>query len=122
MKQIAWLLGVFLCFVTLAQAQGSEETVELDGVICRSACVSQVNNVNTCDASCLKDKSSKAVFVDDQGNVTPIAESSQKMSESYVGGHVTMKAAPTEEQGEKTLRIYSLTQTNPETPKTRSPI
>jgi len=113
MKRIAWLFLGFLCSVTLLHAQSSEKTLELRGMICRSACVSQVNNVNTCDASCLKDKSSKAVFVDDQGNVTPIAESSQKMSQSYIGGIVTMKAAPTEEQGEETLRIYSLTEENP---------
>lgn len=93
MKRIAWLFLAALCAVTLAQAQSSEKAMEMHGTICRASCVTQVNNVATCDRTCT-DKSGDAVFVDDQGNLHTIAADSQDMCQSHMAKHVTMMAVP----------------------------
>jgi hypothetical protein len=113
MRRIAWLFLVVLGSVILVQAQNSTHTMELSGTVCRSTCVTKVNNVSTCDSSCT-DKSGAAVLVDDQGNVRQVAN--QNMCTSHMGKHVKMTAVPmemavpTESEREQTLRIMTLTE------------
>lgn len=90
------------------QAQDSSSKVEMRGTICRSSCVTVVNNLSTCDKSCT-DRSSAAVLVDDQGNVRQIAN--QDMCMSYMGKHVKMTAVPvipSEKERESAIRIMRL--------------
>jgi len=78
------------------------------GTICRSSCVTVVDNLSTCDKSCT-DKNSAAVLVDDQGNVQQIAN--QDMCMSHMGKHVKMTAVPTlptEKEREGAYRIMQL--------------
>jgi len=110
MKRITWLFVAVLCSVTFVQAQSAGKAMELHGMICRSACVTQQNDLATCDTGCT-DNTSAAVFVGDDGKVSQIAESSQPMCSSHIGKHVTMMAIPmipTESQREQTLRIRDL--------------
>jgi bisphosphoglycerate-independent phosphoglycerate mutase (AlkP superfamily) len=79
----------------------------MHGTICRSSCVSQVNNVATCDPACT-DNTGDAVLVDDQGNVQKIAQESQSMCPSHMGKHVTMMAFPSAQGREQALRIQEL--------------
>ena len=71
MKKIAWLFLVVLGSMTLMHAQSSK-TMTMSGTICRSSCVVQQANRNTCDTTCT-DKPGDAVFVDDKGDVHQIA-------------------------------------------------
>jgi hypothetical protein len=107
MKRIAWLFVAALCSVTLVQAQSSGKAMKMHGTICRSSCVSQVNNVATCDPTCT-DKTSDAVFIGDDGKVSQIAEESQNMCQSHMGKHVTMMAFPSEQGREQIFRIQEL--------------
>jgi hypothetical protein len=107
MKRIAWLFVVALCSVTFVHAQSSGKAKECHGTVCRSTCVSQLNNVATCDPECTV-KTGDLVFVDDNGTLTPIAQESQNMCESHVGKHVTMMAVPTEQGREQIYRIQEI--------------
>jgi hypothetical protein len=108
MKKIAWLFLVVLGSLTLMQAQSSSTTM-MSGTICRSTCVVQQDNRNTCDTTCT-DKQGAAVLVDDQGTVHQIAEESQPMCESHMNKHVKakMQAIPTEQNREQEYRIMQL--------------
>jgi hypothetical protein len=110
MKRIGWMFLVVLGCVSLMQAQNSSKKMQLSGTICHSSCVTRVDNVATCDTSCL-DKSGAAVLVDDQGQVQQIAN--QDMCTSHMGKHVKMTAVPaipSEKERENTLRIMQLTE------------
>jgi hypothetical protein len=110
MKKIAWLFLVVLGSMTLMHAQSSNTTT-MDGTVCRSSCVVQVENRNTCDTTCT-DKQGAAVLVDDQGNIHQIAQQSQPMCESHMNKHVKakMQSVPTEQQREQELRIMELSE------------
>jgi hypothetical protein len=113
MKPIAWLFLAVLCSVTLVQAQSSGGTMELSGTICQSTCVTQVNNVPTCDKTCT-DKSGEPVLVGDNGHVMKIAKQDQPMCNSHMGKHVKMKArmaTPTESEREQDIRIMQMAET-----------
>ena len=94
MKRIAWLFVAALCSVTLVQAQSSGKAMEMQGTICRSACVTSTpDNVATCNRDCTV-TTGDAVFIGDNGTVAQIAQESQDMCQSHMGKHVTMKAKP----------------------------
>ncbi len=101
MKRIVWLFLVALGCVTLARAQSTTNPMELSGTVCEETCVSNVNNLATCDKSCT-DKSGDAVLVDDQGNIMKIAN--QNICKSHMGKHVKVEAVPTEKEREQTLQ------------------
>ena len=54
------------------QAQDKNKGTEMTGWICNSKCVTQKADQAACDQSCT-DKSGEAVFIDDQGKITKIA-------------------------------------------------
>jgi len=105
MKPRFWLFLVFLCSAVLLQAQSSGNRKEMNGMACYSRCVTQVDNKATCDPQCT-DMSGDTVFVDDQGNVMKVAN--PDMVKGKMGKHMKVMAAPTEEQREREIRIYSL--------------
>jgi len=114
MKRIGLLFLFILGFATLMLAQDSampaqhsNKKMEMSGTICRSSCVTVVDNLSTCDKSCT-DKSGDAVLVDDQGQVQKIAN--QDMCMPHMGKHVKMMVTPTESERENTLRIMQLTE------------
>jgi hypothetical protein len=101
-------------------AQSSTKPMKLSGTVCNSSCVTQLNNLATCDKECT-DKSGPGVLVDDKGNVMKIAN--QEMCRPHMGKHVKMTAmamdqppaaaAPTEAQREQTLRIMEIEEQAP---------
>jgi hypothetical protein len=107
MKRLAWLFLVVLGSALLVQAQSSTKSMEMNGTICRSACVTQQDNLATCNKDCT-DTNSEAVLVDDQGIVHPIAQESQNMCHTMMGKHVKMTAVPTEGERERELRILDI--------------
>jgi hypothetical protein len=76
MRRIAGLLALVLgaTMLSYGQDKGQDKSKgsEMTGWICSSKCVKQNAGVAACDANCT-DKSGDAVFVDDQGKVTKIA-------------------------------------------------
>ena len=109
MKKIAWLFLVVLGSMTLMHAQSSGKTMSMSGTICRSSCVVQVQNRNTCDTTCT-DKQGDAVLVDDKGEVHQIAQQSQPMCESHMNKHVKVKMQPveSEQNREEEFRILQM--------------
>jgi len=119
MKRIAWLL-VVLGSATLMHAQSSSKPMKMSGTVCNSSCVTQVDNLSTCDKDCT-DTSGPAVFINDKGNVMKVAN--QDMCTSHMGKHVKLTAMgmdhpaaaaePTEAQREQTIRIMELEEEAP---------
>ena len=100
MKYAVWLSLVVLCSMILLFAQ--DQGTKMAGTICNSQCVVQQSNLPTCDPSCTN-KTGDAVFVSDSGKVMKIAN--QQMAMPRMGKHVTMMAAPTEQEREQSIRI-----------------
>ncbi len=111
MQRIALLFLVALGCVASMHAQSSSGSMKLNGTVCDSSCVVQVEGANTCDKSCTV-KSGEAVLVDDQGKIMHIAN--QDACKSHMGKHVTATvrsmdqppaaADPTEKQREQELQ------------------
>lgn len=91
MTRLAGLFAVLLCSALMLAADGGDKGkgTEMTGFICNSKCVSQSADKASCDLNC-KDKGGDAVFVDDQGKVTKIAN--QKKVKSHQGQKVKMVA------------------------------
>ena len=72
MKQTAGLLAIILGSTMWLCAQDKNNGSEMTGWICNSKCVTQSAGKSACDQNCT-DKSGDAVFIDDQGKATKIA-------------------------------------------------
>ena len=76
MKRTAGLLAIILSSTMWLCAQDKSQDKnsgsEMTGWICNSKCVTQTAEKAACDQSCTE-KSGDAVFIDDQGKVTKIA-------------------------------------------------
>jgi hypothetical protein len=72
MKRMAALLALALGTAVLVSAQDKSKGTEMTGMICDQKCVKQDAGKAACDASCTE-KSGEAVFVDDEGKATKIA-------------------------------------------------
>lgn len=92
MKRIAGLLAIilgstmWLCAQDKSQDKNSGS--EMTGWICNSKCVTQTAGRTACDQGCT-DKSGDAVFIDDHGKVTKIANSANV--ENDLGKQVKVK-------------------------------
>jgi hypothetical protein len=112
------LFTVVLSLTGLIAAQDSSGTKkssnpqQMTGTICNSSCVTQVENLPTCDPTCTID-TGDCVFVDNQGTVTKV-ENPDKCK-GVMGKKVKIKAAPkeTEEQRQQDLRIEELEEMTP---------
>ena len=87
------------------QASSNAKQKQLKGTICNSACVTKVENLSTCDTDCT-DYSGSCVFVDNQGDVTKVAN--QDKCKRWTGKRVNVKGELTEKQREEYLRIEEL--------------
>jgi hypothetical protein len=72
MKRMAALLALALGTAMLMSAQDKSKGTEMTGMICDQKCVKQDAGKSACDAGCTE-KSGNAVFVDDEGKATKIA-------------------------------------------------
>ena len=89
MKRTAALLALALGSTMLMSAQEKSKGTEMTGTICDQKCVKQDAGKAACDSSCTE-KSGDAVFVDDQGKATKIAN--PKMAKGKMGKKVKVHA------------------------------
>jgi hypothetical protein len=93
MKFIASLLTVVLGSALLL-AQDVSKAVEMSGTICDSKCVNQSGGHQACNLTC-SEKSDDAVFIDDNGKVSKIANPDKV--KGYKGKHVKAKCKTMED-------------------------
>jgi hypothetical protein len=106
MKRIVGMLVAVLLSVGLMYSQ--EKLTEMTGKICYSKCISQSveSGKPLCDPDCKdRDRNGEAVFVDDLGVVTKIAN--QDMVMPYVGKKVKMHCKMTKEK--HMLKVIDIT-------------
>jgi hypothetical protein len=72
MKRMAALLAVALITTMSVSARDKGKGTEMTGVICDQKCVKQDEGKAACDLSC-SETGGGAIFVDDQGNATKVA-------------------------------------------------
>lgn len=84
MRVIASLLTLILGSALLV-AHDMSQSVEMTGTICDSGCVSQTGGQAACELKCSK-KGGDAVFIDDNGKLTKIANPDK--IKGYMGKHV----------------------------------
>jgi hypothetical protein len=110
MKKILGLSILFLGSAMLLNAQEMKDKgtmdkgTEMTGVICNAKCVNTTSTPASCKADC-KEKGSDAVFIDDQGKVTKIAN--PKMVKGHVGKKVKMKADMMKDKD--MMEVYNVT-------------
>src|SRR5690349_10770960 len=96
MKRMAALLALALGTAMLMSAQDKSKGTEMTGMICDQKCVKQDAGKSACDASC-SEKSGIAVFVDDEGKATIIAN--PKMAKGKMGKRVKVRGEMTKDKG-----------------------
>ena len=106
MKRSAALFTIVLTSLILLYAQDNKP-MEMTGWICNSACVTHTAAPATCDATC-KDKSGDAVFVEDSGKVTKIAN--PDIVKGKMGQKVKVKC--TKDKDKESMEILELIQAN----------
>jgi len=94
MKRIALLLTLFLGSM-MFYGQEKPQARDMSGTICDSKCVTQTHNQAACNLKCTE-KDGDAVFVDDNGKVTKIAN--PEKVKGYKGKHVKAKCKMNENQ------------------------
>jgi hypothetical protein len=102
MKRTAALLALALGSTMLMSAQDKGKGTEMTGTICDQKCVKQDAGKSACDASCTE-KSGDAVFVDDQGKATKIAN--PKMAKGRMGKKVKVHG---EMMKDDSMKIYDV--------------
>ena len=102
MKRTAALLALALGSTMLMSAQDKSKGTEMTGTICDQKCVKQDAGKAACDASCTE-KGGDAVFVDDQGKATKIAN--PKMAKGKMGKKVKVHG---EMMKDDTMKIYDV--------------
>jgi hypothetical protein len=89
MRRISWILAAVLCSAMFLFAGDNDKASEMTGWVCNSKCVTQNMGKATCNASC-SETSGNVVFIDDQGQVSQIAN--QEMAKPMTGKRCKMKA------------------------------
>ena len=102
MKRIALLLTIILGS-TVLHAQEKPRMMDMSGTICDSKCVTQAGSQAACDLNCTH-KNGDAVFIDDNGKLTKIAN--PEKVKGYKGKHVKAKCKMNEDQD--TMWILSI--------------
>ena len=101
MKRIALLLTLVLG--SMLYAQEKPKAIDMTGTICDSKCVTQTDGKSACDLSCTQ-KDDDAIFVDDNGKATKIAN--PEKVKGYKGKHVKAKCKMMEDKD--TMWILSI--------------
>ncbi len=104
MRRFVPTLALLLCSLVLV-GQETQQMMDMTGTICNSKCVSQSADRSVCDINC-NDKSGDAVFVDDSGKVTKIANPDKV--KGYMGKHVKAKCKMMKDTGEMWLDSLSI--------------
>jgi hypothetical protein len=95
-------LALALGSTMLMSAQDKSKGTEMTGTICDQKCVKQDAGKAACDSSCTE-KSGDAVFVDDQGKATKIAN--PKMAKGKMGKKVKVHG---EMMKDDSMKIYDV--------------
>ena len=107
MKRMSALLMLALGSTMLVSAQDKSKGIEMTGVICDQKCVKQDAAKSACDASCT-DKSGVALFVDDEGKATKIAN--PMMAKDKMGKKVKVHGEMM--KGKDEMKIYDVVLVN----------
>jgi hypothetical protein len=112
-KKLAAIAVLALGSAAMLQAQdmkdkGMMKGTEMTGVVCASKCVNTTSTPASCNAGCT-DKGGDAVFIDDQGKVTKIAN--PKMVKKVLGKKVKMHAEMMKDKDE--MEVYDVTHLGP---------
>jgi hypothetical protein len=102
MKRTAALLALALGSTMLMSAQEKSKGTEMTGTICDQKCVKQDAGKAACDTSCTEN-SGNAVFVDDLGKATKIAN--PKMAKGKMGQKVKVHG---EMMKNDSMKIYDV--------------
>jgi hypothetical protein len=103
MKRMAALLALALGTTMLLSAQDKSKGTEMTGMICDQKCVKQEAGKAACDASCTE-KSGDAVFVDDEGKATTIAN--PKVAQGKMGKKVKIHGEMMKDKD--TMKVYDV--------------
>ncbi len=104
MKRIALLLVIVLSSAAL-YAQKQPKGIEMTGTICDSKCVTQSAGQSACDLKCAQ-TGGDAVFVEDNGKVTKIANP-EKVKGS-MGKRVKARCKMMKKKGQDMMWIYAI--------------
>ena len=104
MKRNAVLLVIVLGSM-MVYAQEKPKGIDMTGTICDSKCVTQSGGPSACDTKCTK-TGGAAVFIDDNGKVTKIANPDKV--KGYMGKHLKAKCKMMKKNGEDMMWIYSI--------------
>jgi hypothetical protein len=102
MKRIAVLLAIVLGWMMI-HAQEKPKGMEMTGTICDSKCVTQNAGQSACDQNCTQ-KGGDAVFIEDNGKVTKIAN--PEKVKGYMGKHIKGRGKMMKDQD--MMWIYSI--------------
>ena len=107
MKRMAALFALALGTAILMSAQDTSKATEMTGMICDQKCIKQEAGKSACDAAC-SEKSGEAVFVDDEGKATKIAN--PKMAKGKMGKKVKIHGEMMKDKD--TMKIYDVVLAN----------
>jgi len=102
MKRNAVLLVIVLGSM-MVYAQEKPKGIDMTGTICDSKCVTQSAGQSACDVKCTQ-KGGDAVFIEDNGTVTKIAN--PEKVKGYRGKHIKARCKMMKDQD--TMWIYSI--------------
>jgi len=107
MKRSVGLLAMIVASTMWLHAQDKNKGTEMTGWICSSKCVAQNAGKTACDQNCT-DQSGEAVFIDEHGKVTKIANPSK------VGGDMgkQVKVKGKMKKKEHMMEIYDVVLAN----------
>jgi|SRR5882724_5444647 len=102
MKRNAVLLVIVLGSM-MVYAQEKPKGIDMTGTICDSKCVTQNAGQSACDVKCTQ-KGGDAVFIEDNGKVTKIAN--PEKVKGHMGKHIKARCKMMKDQD--TMWIYSI--------------
>jgi hypothetical protein len=103
MKRMAALLAFALGTATFMSAQDQSKGTEMTGTLCDQQCVKQDAGRAACDLACTE-KSGQAVFVDDEGKATKVAN--PEICKGKMGKRVKIHGEMMKDQG--TMHVYDV--------------
>ena len=104
LRKIAPMLALFLCPLILI-GQEKQQAMDMTGTVCNSKCVNRSSDRAVCDSGCTE-KGGDAVFVEENGKVTKIANPDKV--KGFMGKHVKAKCRMMQDKDEIWFESLSL--------------
>jgi hypothetical protein len=104
LRKIVPILAFFLFPLTLI-GQQKQQLTDMTGTVCNSKCVNRSSDRAVCDSGCTE-KGGDAVFVEEDGRVTKIANPDKV--KGFMGKHVKAKCRMMQDKDEMWFESLSL--------------